>query len=94
MCVASGVAPRPRTCGVEADGNVDLVFAGEEEEGVALAAELIVLLDGVHLVDLGLDLRCGSRGEKISTLGPKSGALGLLAACAAVVAEEEGDQGL
>ena len=36
MWTASGDAPRPSDLGVEADGNIDVVLAGEEEEGVAL----------------------------------------------------------
>ena len=41
--------------GVEADRHVDVVFAGQEKERIARGAELAVLLDGVDLVDLGLD---------------------------------------
>ena len=44
----------PATFGVEADGDVEVIVAGEEEEGVALGAELVVLLDGVDAIDLGL----------------------------------------
>ncbi len=40
--------------GVEADGDVEVVVAEQEEEGVALGAELVVLLDGVDAIDLGL----------------------------------------
>ena len=42
---------------VEADGNVEVIFAGEKEDGVALGAELAVLLDGVDGVDLLLHRR-------------------------------------
>src|ERR1700742_2315108 len=52
--------------GVEADGEIDVVVAGEKEEGVAAAAELGVFLLGVDLVDLGLHLGgwCGRREEE------------------------------
>ena len=55
--------------GVEADGDVDVVVAGEEEEGVALGAELVVLLDGVDAVDLGLDFRGGCGGREDADVG-------------------------
>jgi hypothetical protein len=58
MWTASGVAPRPIDFGVEADGDVDLVIAGKKEEGIALGAELAVLLEVVDFVDLLLDFRC------------------------------------
>ena len=43
--------------GVETDGDVDFVFAGQEEQRKTGGAEFAVLLDGVDLVDLLLD--CG-----------------------------------
>ena len=42
---------------VEADGDVDVVVAGKEQEGVALGAKVVVPLSGVNLVDLRLDRR-------------------------------------
>jgi hypothetical protein len=45
---------------VEAHRDVDMVIAGQEEEGVALGAELAMLLDGVDGVDPLLD---GGRGH-------------------------------
>ena len=42
---------------VEANGDVDVVFAGKEQECVACCAKFAVLLDGVDLVDLLLN--CG-----------------------------------
>jgi len=58
---------------VEADGDVDFVFAGEEEEGVAFGAELIVLLDLVDLVDLGLDFGGGCGGGEEQDVGAEVG---------------------
>ena len=69
MWTASGVAPRPMHLGVEADGDVDVVFAGEEEQGVARGAELAVLLDGVDLVDLGLHGGGGHGGIEDENVG-------------------------
>lgn len=43
--------------GIEANGDVDLVSAGEEEQGVARGAKLAVLLLRVDLVDARLDVR-------------------------------------
>ncbi len=60
MWTASGVRAEADDLGIEADGDVDVVFAGQEEQGVAGGAEFAVLLDRVDLVDLGLD---GSGGH-------------------------------
>ncbi len=46
--------------GVKADGDIDFVFAGQEEQREAGGAEFAVLLNGVDLVDLLLD---GGRGH-------------------------------
>ena len=54
---------------VEADGDVEVVVAGEEEEGVAAAAELGVFLFGVDLVDLGLHLGGGRRRREDEDVG-------------------------
>ncbi len=56
---AVGGGAEAEDLGVEADGDVDVVLAGEEEEGVAFGAELVAALRGVDLVDLGLDRRRG-----------------------------------
>jgi len=47
---------------VEADWDVDVIIAGKKEQGVACGTELAVLLNGIDLVDLGLNLRCGHGG--------------------------------
>ncbi len=62
--------------GVEADGDVEVVVAGEKEEGVALGAELVVLLDGVDAIDLGLHGRCGRGGREDGDVGAEVGGLG------------------
>lgn len=52
--------------GVEADGDVEVVVAGSEEDGVAVGAELAMLLRGVDGVDFRLRLGdgCGGRDEQ------------------------------
>ena len=62
--------------GVEADGDVEVVVAGEEEEGVALGAELVVLLDGVDAIDLGLHGGGGRGGREDGDVGAEVGGLG------------------
>ena len=54
---------------VEADGDVDVIVAGEKEERVALGAEFAVLLDGVDLVDLLLDCAEGMDGFEDENVG-------------------------
>ena len=44
---------------VEADWHIYVIFAGQEEQGVAGRAEFAVLLDCVDLVDLRLNIRGG-----------------------------------
>ena len=46
-----------------------MIFAGKEEEGVTRGAELAVLLDGVDLVDLGLDIGGGHGGIEDEDVG-------------------------
>ena len=79
---------------VEADGNVDLIFAGEKEEGVALAAELVVLLDGVDLVDLGPNLGRRGRGREDGDVRAEVGSFCLAGGLCGGCCKEEGDQQL
>ena len=58
---------------VEADRNVDVVFAGQEEQCVARGTEFAVLLDGVDLVDLGLDFGRGHGGIEEQNVGAEVG---------------------
>ncbi len=58
---------------VEADRNVDVVFAGQEEQCVASGAEFTVLLDGIDLVDLSLDVCGGHGGIEEQNVGAKVG---------------------
>ena len=76
MWTASGVAPRPSTCGVETDRDVDVIFAGQEEQSVTRGAEFAVLLDGVDLVDLGLDVGGGHGGIEEQNVGAEVGLRG------------------
>ena len=62
--------------GVEADGDVEVIVAGKEEEGVALRAELVVLLEGVDAIDLGLHGGGGRRGREDGDVGAEVGSLG------------------
>ena len=75
MWVASGVSAEAGDFGVEADGDVEVVVAGEEEEGVALGAELVVLLGGVDAVDLGLHGGGGHGGREDGDVGAEVGGL-------------------
>ncbi len=61
--------------GVEADGHVEVVVAGEEEEGVALRAELAVMLGGVDAVDCGLHCGGRSRGREDADVRTEVGRL-------------------
>ena len=61
--------------GVEADGDVEVIVAGEEEEGVALGTELVVLLDGVDAIDLGLHGGGGRGGREDGDVGAEVGCL-------------------
>ena len=72
MWTASGSGAEADHLCVEADGNVDVVIAGKEEEGVAAAAELGVFLLGVDIVDLACISAAGVEGEKTKMLGPRS----------------------
>ena len=47
--------------GVEADGDIDVVFTWQKDKSIPVRAELTVLLDRVDLVDLGLDVGSGHR---------------------------------
>ena len=72
-----GVGREAEACdfGVEADGDVELIVAGKEEEGVTLRAELVVLLDGVDAVDLGLDGGGGRGGREDADVRAEVGGL-------------------
>ena len=61
--------------GVEADGDVEVVVTGEEEEGIALRAELVVLLDGVDAIDLGLHGGSGCGGREDGDVRAEVGCL-------------------
>ena len=58
---------------VEADRNVDVVFAGQEEQCVSGCTEFAVLLDGIDLVDLSLDVCGGHRGIEEQNVGAEVG---------------------
>ena len=59
--------------GVKADGDVDGVVAGEEENGVAFGAELVAALGGVDLVDLLLDVSGGCLWAEDEDVGAEVG---------------------
>ena len=56
---------------VEADGDVDVVLARQEEQSVTGRTELTVLLNRVDLVNLGLDVGRGHRGLEEQHVGPE-----------------------
>ena len=64
-----GCRAEPEHLRVEADRDVDVIFAGEKEQCVARCAEFAVLLDGVDLVDLSLDCADGMEGSKTQNVG-------------------------
>ena len=61
--------------GVEADGDVEVVVAGEKEDGVAVGAELVVLLRGVDAVDGGLRFGVWGGGREEEDVGAEVGGL-------------------
>ena len=54
---------------VEADRDVDVIFARKEKQRIAPGAEFAVLLHGVDFVDLLLDLRRGHGGIEDENIG-------------------------
>lgn len=56
---------------VEADRDIVVIFAGKEEERVALGAEFAVLLRGVDFVDLRLNPGSGHGRRKNENVGPE-----------------------
>ncbi len=75
----AGDVDRVRRCAkaddlrVKADGDVEFVFAGQEEDGVALGAEFAVLLDGVDGVNLALHVGGGHGGREDEDVGTEIG---------------------
>ena len=78
MWTASGDGAEADDFGVEADRDVDVVVAGKKEQGVALGAELVVLLDGVDLVDLRLNVGGGHGGTEDQYVGTEVGSSSVL----------------
>ncbi len=62
--------------GVEADGDIYFVFAGEEEKGIALRAKLIVLLHCVDCVYPGLYIGRGHGWIENQNVGTPVGLYG------------------
>ena len=66
-CVGRGA--EAEHLGVKTDGDIYVVFAGQEEQRIARGAEFAVLLDGVDLVDLLLDFSGGHGGIEEQNVG-------------------------
>lgn len=68
---AVGRRAEAQDLGVVADGEIELVFAGREEDGVAGGSELVVLLGEVNLVDFLLHGRREHGGIEDENVGSK-----------------------
>ena len=66
-----GSCAEPHDLGVEADGHIEVIFAGQKENCVTFRSELIMLLHLVDLIDLLLHFWRGHRWVEDEHVGPE-----------------------